>query len=1089
MKKLSFLMVILAILSALVLVSCGGEETPSESSGSGTGNIPGSDEIAKVTITFDTDGGDSLASQIINKGDTITLPTPIKKGYSFDGWYVGDVKWDSTTVDADTTLTAKWTILEFEINYIVENGENNEINVSVYTVEDGFVLGEPTVIGKYYEFFGWILVLEDEEKPIEKIEKGTVGTLTLKANIKYQPFELALKDDNTYEVVGLRDPYMTEGEIPAYFNGKAVTSIKEQAFYGNTNMVKIALPDTLKTIGYEAFADCASLTSVRMSAGIEDIGTMAFLGCSALEYNVYENISYLGNESNPYIALMMTNDPTATACVIHESTRLISSQAFAVNALTSVTIPQSVKYLCFAAFGDCYSLASVTFEGEGLLSIGDYAFTTCASLLGINLPNGVQTIGDGAFMFTGLGTLVLPNTVTYLGKEAFMGCGSLKSITLSDSLEMMGENVFNGINKNVSLTKKNAVGYLGSPSNPYMMAYSKVNATTTEAPTPFVIEEGTKFIHSRAFTNCDVRELVLPNSVVFIGEQAYADCGNLTSVVLGTGVLHIGSSAFKNCDDLHYFTIQSAVNSMGGWIFQNSPYLYEINLGDKIETIGAQMLMGSIYIESITIPDSVKTIGQGAFLSCTALKKVVIGNGVTAIPQDAFQNCSQLSEVVMGKNVETIGIAAFSACTSLEVIDLGAKIVRIEEDAFISCSALKTVKIGDQIVYIDQYFNRYTSTIEFNRYDNAVYLGNDEKPYLVLIKVDEGATSCQIHEDTKIIYYSAFENSQIESISIPASVRYIYDNAFSGCSALASITFEDGCISFGKNAFKGAIISSITLPNTLEYIGEGAFTECQSLTSIKLPDSVTEMGKSVFANCRALTSATLSQSLTSIPEQAFQYCTKLNNVVVPSSVSEIGGFAFDSCSALAKITINEGVKSIGNGVFYSCNKLVSITMPNTLQSIGENVFYYCEKLESVELGSGVSTIGKRAFSRCSNLTFLTGGESVAVIGDYAFEYTDLMAINFTDSLKSIGISAFENCDKLTVAKLGNSLESIGERAFFKTSIKKITLPATLVTVGGYVFDSNSAIETINICAQEIPSTWNVNWCSKKDCTINLGYTE
>lgn len=1083
MKKVSILLVILAVLSALILVSCSGEEAPE------SGDNGGGTTVEKVTITFNTDGGDPLESLSIEKGKDATLPTPTRAGYSFDGWYVGDTIWDGKTVNANTTITAKWTLLEFEIEYIVENGENSGLNVPIYTVNDTFVLGVPTVIGEYYEFFGWYLVLEDGKQPIEKIEAGTTGKLTLYAEIKYQPFELALKDDNTYEVVGLRDLYMTEGEIPAYYKGKAVTSIKEQAFYENTRMEKIAFADTIKTIGYDAFSGCTSLKSVRMSSGIEDIDTGAFYDCPALEYNVYENISYLGNENNPYIALMMSNDVMATACVINENTRLISSQAFASNALTSVTIPQSVKYLCFGAFGDCYSLSSVTFEGEGLLSIGDYAFTTCAGLLGINLPNGLQTIGDGAFMFTGLGTLVLPNTVTSLGKEAFMGCGGLKTITLSDNLQMIGENVFNGISKNVSLTKKNAVGYLGSPNNPYMLAYSKVNASVTEAPTPFVIEEGTKFIHSRALNNCDVREVILPNSVVFIGERAYAGCGNLGKVVLGEGVLHIGASAFADCDDLHYFTIQSAVNSMGAWIFQNSLYLYEIDLGDKIEFIGAQMLMGSIYIESITIPDSVKTIGQGAFLSCTALKKVVIGDGVTAIPQDAFQNCTQLTEVVMGKNVESIGVAAFSTCKALEVIDLGSSIVRIEEDAFISCSSLKTVKVGNQIVYIDQYFNRYTSTLEFNKHDNAFYMGNDEQPYLVLIKLDEGATSCQIHPDTKIIYYSAFENSQLTEITIPAGVRYIYDNAFASCTALASITFEDGCVSIGKNAFKSAPISSITLPATLEFIGDSAFAECQSLTSLTLPDSVTEMGTAAFANCRALTTLSLSKNLKALPEQAFQYCAKLNNVVIPSSVRSIGGFAFDSCAALTKITISEGVTSIGNGVFYSCSKLVSITMPNTLQSIGDSVFYYCERLESVELGSGVSTIGKRAFSRCSNLTFLTGGESVAVIGDYAFEYTDLMAINFTDSLKSIGISAFERCDKLTIAKLGNSLESIGQSAFSGTSIKKITLPATLVTVGNYVFDSSSAIETINICAQEIPSTWSANWCTKTDCTINLGYSE
>ena len=158
MKKLSILLALLLCLCLCLFVACGDSEGDGSNGG---GNSNGGTQEVTVTVTFDTAGGDSLSAQTVTKGESITPPTPTRKGYSFDGWFVGDTPWDGKTINADTKVTAKWTVLTFEITYIVEGGENNALNVPVYTVEDGFALGEPVVFGEYYDFFGWILILEN----------------------------------------------------------------------------------------------------------------------------------------------------------------------------------------------------------------------------------------------------------------------------------------------------------------------------------------------------------------------------------------------------------------------------------------------------------------------------------------------------------------------------------------------------------------------------------------------------------------------------------------------------------------------------------------------------------------------------------------------------------------------------------------------------------------------------------------------------------------------------------------------------------------------------------------------------------------
>ena len=180
-------------------------------------------------------------------------------------------------------------------------------------------------------------------------------------------------------------------------------------------------------------------------------------------------------------------------------------------------------------------------------------------------------------------------------------------------------------------------------------------------------------------------------SVSSIGEYAFFECLNLTTITIPEGVTSLGRYAFYNCRSLTDITIPESVVSIGGWAFNSCIILTDINIPKGVTCIEPNVFSNCRSLTDITIPENATSIEYCAFYGCNSLTDVTIPEGVTSIGYGAFYNCNRLTNISIPENVTYIGGEAFYGCSSLTSIVLSKNVKYIESKAFANCLELTDV--------------------------------------------------------------------------------------------------------------------------------------------------------------------------------------------------------------------------------------------------------------------------------------------------------------------------------------------------------------------------------------------------------------
>ena len=498
------------------------------------------------------------------------------------------------------------------------------------------------------------------------------------------------KSEEGDEIVGLKELLDSEASITDPTTQatlrEGTVGIADEAFFGSVDLMRVALPASIRAIGDYAFFRCPNLrgintnktqligkyafseskglTQVDLGRGLKTIDSYAFYNCAGLDNNqlksiIPDTVEKIGTFAFKNTKLWGTPDESG---LVYAGDWVVGFNGKNPGAVTLKK--------------DIYGKDSKT------RGIADYAFYQCATLQSISGLSDVQYIGRAAFYeCSSLGLVTLGRAVKKIEDYTFYKCSSLSNVTLLGGITEIGRSAF----------------------------YKCENLSGID------------------LSRCDVEK---------IGLYAFYGCKNLRTVDLGKDLHTLENNAFYKCTSLQEVTIPDTLTQIGDRVFYKCESLERVQIGENVESIGKYAFQGCTSLKELTLPDSVKTLDKNAFYKCSSLERITFGAGIEKISDYAFFGAENLYSVSIPSGV-TIGKYAFKGANALTSLVLSKDVKSIGDHAFYGCKQM-TIYTDATSAEEAGWSNRFNSS-----YRPVVWgcVLSEDKTYVVSVTIGENTLS------------------------------------------------------------------------------------------------------------------------------------------------------------------------------------------------------------------------------------------------------------------------------------------------------------------------------------------------------------